>query len=319
MFLGLSKDLQKKIKNQLSKETSDELEVELKEITKVKESSISNRKLMIFFTGGLIIVILLPVLVYFFGHHIFEVESFGDTTKRGSFGDFFNGITTPIISFCTLVAAIWAYLFQQKQFNIQKEQTDKQRIENQFFQLINLHNEIVNSMHYDQEGGNLKGRAYFREIYQKFIDYYNEDDSLDRNKYYLIMRRIDNEEYDQLYHYFRNMYQLFRCVYKNQNKLSNEEQGDYIEIINAQLTYYEKHLLFFNTKFYGSDGFFDILEHYKFFKEYSNENSSIISRFESDAKMKKQLSRDDKCKVETEQDKQNTSITKMEPKPNTLY
>ena len=36
--------------------------------------------------------------------------------------------------------------------------------------------------------GELKGRAYFRAVYFKFIKYSRDDNSPDKNKYYSIMR-----------------------------------------------------------------------------------------------------------------------------------
>ncbi|MGG0747275.1 putative phage abortive infection protein [Priestia megaterium] len=279
MISEFSKDLTKELKKQLSKETKKELKREIHEIIRARESKVFFRQEII----TLICIFLILMLSL--------IVSSSVTDK--SFLDLLDKVGTPVISFFALYAAIKAYLFQKKQLSIQEKQTVKQSIENQFFQLINLHNEIVNSMHSsknkDGKVNEVKGRSYFREVYQKFVTYFNEDESPNKNKYFSIMRRIDNEEQDQLYHYFRNMYQLFQCIYKNQDVLSEKDQKGYIEIINAQLTYYEKQLLFFNTKFYGSDGFFDILTHYDFFKDYDNsEYSSIISKFENEASKNKE-------------------------------
>ncbi|MEB4870194.1 putative phage abortive infection protein [Priestia megaterium] len=280
MVSEFSKDLKKKLKNQLSKETKKELQREINEIIRERENKVFFRQEIITLICIFLIIILSLII------------STSITNK--SFLDLLDKVGTPVISFFALYAAIKAYLFQKKQLGIQEKQTVKQSIENQFFQLINLHNEIVNSMHSskdkDSKSNEIKGRSYFREVYQKFVTYFNEDDSPNKNKYFSIMRRIDSEEQDQLYHYFRNMYQLFQCVYKNQDVLSEKDQKGYIEIINAQLTYYEKQLLFFNTKFYGSDGFFDILTHYDFFKDYdNNEYSFIISKFENEANKNKKM------------------------------
>ncbi|MCM2535202.1 putative phage abortive infection protein [Neobacillus pocheonensis] len=281
MYGGISKDLGKKINKELSEENRKELKNEIK---RLREQRIKNKSTLII--TGIIFLLLFGCLLYLWNWS----ESFGKSMQ--DFGAVFGSYIGPVISALALGAAILAYGSQQSQLRMQKDQVQKQRIENQFFQLINLHNEIVNSMFYykddlDFKGrfqGDLKGRAYFRAVYFKFIKYYHEDQSPDKNKYYSIMRKLDNDEQDQLFHYFRNMYQLFNCVYKNQDKLSDDEQNDYIEIINSQLTYYEKQLLFFNTKFYGSDGFYQILSHYNFFADYDKaQDSNIISKFENDA------------------------------------
>ncbi|WP_338704913.1 putative phage abortive infection protein [Priestia aryabhattai] len=282
MFSEISDDLKKRLKKQLPSTTINDLKKELNEIIKKRETKFFFKKEVII-VGSFSVFLLISLIC---------ARVFSDSHSPTTFFDVVNNLTTPVISSFAVYAAFKAYWFQQKQLNIQKNQTAKQSIENQFFQLINLHNEIVNSMHSsdekDNNGNNVTGRPYFRKVYQKFIAYFNEDNSSSKNKYFSIMRRIDNEEQDQLYHYFRNMYQLFQCVYKNQELLSEKEQKSYVEIINAQLTYYEKQLLFFNTKFYGSDGFFEILTHYDFFRDYDNgDYSSIISKFENEANRNK--------------------------------
>ena len=290
MYDVISEELEEKLNKQLSEETRKELEVELKQV--YRRSFIKNNKLRTYSILATIVLIFLfaiPIFIWF-------NFSLKDDPSIGELGDLFNGILGPIIGFFTLVAAIAAYISQQKQLDVQRIQVEKQRIENQFFQLINLHNEIVNSLFYYKDDlgkefkskftGELKGRAYFIAVYFKFIKYSRDDNSPDKNKYYSIMRKLDNDEQDQLYHYYRNMYQLFNCIYKNRKTLSDEEQRDYIEVINAQLTYYEKQLQFFNTKFYGSDGFEKILLNYEFFKDYdTNQYSNIISKFENDAEL----------------------------------
>lgn len=280
MYGGFSRKLKKKLNNELHEETSKELEIELKEMNK----HFTEKKASWIVLGLFIVILLLvPILLWNSGF------------TNGQFGDLFNGIAGPVISAGALIAASLAYQSQQKQFRLQRIQLEKDRIENQFFQLLNMHNEIVNSLVYykiedldnslkERLNNEYRGRAYFRAIYFKLIQYYRQEKAPDKNKYYTIIRKLDNDEQDQLYHYFRNLYQIFYCVYKSRDKLEEDEQKEYIELINAQLTYYEKQLLFFNTKYYGSDGFYKILTHYDFFKDYQeNDYTNLVHQFENDA------------------------------------
>ncbi|MFG6496252.1 putative phage abortive infection protein [Fictibacillus sp. UD] len=292
MLKDLSKDLQMKLNSYLPEKVETQLNEEYKGlIEKKKEKGNFIQKYITGKTAIIIVFVFILIMILFI---FFQREFMGD---NGPVGDFINGVTTPVISLGALIAAVLAYNSQQKQLREQKIQIDKQRIETQFFQLINLHNEIVNSMQCnfvdkDPSDSNLslaQGRSYFREVYKKLMDLFNEfRDKPEKNRYYLIIQQIDNEEHDQLYHYFRNMYQLFRIIDKNNGLLDEKEQEDYISIIDAQLTYFEKQLLYFNTRYFGSDGFYGILEKYKFFREYGSEKegSSVLSKFKDDANIR---------------------------------
>lgn len=294
MAWKLSRKVKKKLRSQLSEETFKELMEEIRSSRKRRNFSYS-KWLMI--TFGLILLISI-VWLYLIGfHHL----SFGVNGNYGTVGDFINGFSTPIVSFLALIAAALAFGYQSLQLQDLRIQDKKQRIENQFFQLLNLHNEIVNSMNLKEGNEEYSGREYFRGIYKKIKRKSQKFESPHRNKYHAIMRSIDNEEQGKLHHYYRNMYQLFCCIYKKQNVLTFSEQQEYINILTAQISYYENNVLYFNAHFYGADGFLEILNHYGVFNEKKNKIDRYIYELENEPYIE-EIARNEVAASESNQD-----------------
>lgn len=132
----------------------------------------------------------------------------------------------------------------------------------------------------------IMGRAYIKKVYDSFLTLYIDVDkkqTLSLNKRYkTAIDKIDEEHKHQLQHYFKNLYQIFKFIYKNKNQLSEIEQLEYIDIIKAQLSYDEIQLLYFNTYYYGQDEFKKILDHYKIFNGHENGSPMIIQNFQDD-------------------------------------
>ncbi|NUH86296.1 hypothetical protein HUN92_21890 [Bacillus firmus] len=210
----------------------------------------------------------------------------------GTFGDFLNGITTPFISAGAFIAAYLAYKNQNKQLELQKQEIIKQRIENNFFQLIQIHTEIVKNLVFDdpqnQNNSLIKGAQYFNKVYEKLVENYKKEQKTSNdqvNIFPIIMNRLDDGERDQLTHYFKNLFQVYKLVNDNRPKLTVEEQKGYIDIINAQLSSIERDLLYFNTQYYGHDGFYQILANHNCFTG-KFRPEKIEERFKDKARLK---------------------------------
>ncbi|MGY6213092.1 putative phage abortive infection protein [Cytobacillus firmus] len=224
-------------------------------------------------------------------------------SELGTFGDFLNGITTPFISAGAFIAAYLAYKNQNKQLELQKEEINKQRIENNFFQLIQIHTEIVKNLTYDDKQNKdnpIIGPRYFKKIHEKLVEKYEEElkNSNDQiNIFPIIMNRLDDGERDQLTHYFKNLFQIYKLVNDNRPKLTEEEQKGYIDIINAQLSSIERDLLYFNTQYYGHDGFYQILANYNCFTG-KFRPEKIEERFKDKARLKETIKKVQEDQIE---------------------
>ncbi|MEV9642856.1 putative phage abortive infection protein [Aliarcobacter butzleri] len=121
-----------------------------------------------------IFIIALCIIGSIFLIELILVICFYDIDKLGAFGDFFGGMINPLLTFCTFMALLMTIILQQRELKLSREQvaisteelghTRKateissealtqqakslkiQNFENTFFNMINLHNEIVNNL-----------------------------------------------------------------------------------------------------------------------------------------------------------------------------
>lgn len=232
-----------------------------------------------------------------------------EPTDRGTFGDMFGSINA-LFSGMALAGIIITILLQsqelkyqrdelretREEFKTQNETLKIQRFENTFFNLLNLHHQIVGAMDYrytkkettsSQTGPIIKikqstknaqeiiinGRDVFRYLYNKM----RPDLTLAKGN------RI-NENYKQHYnkahtdfgHYFRNLYRMIKLVHftdfyydaKNIDKYDIYRiKYKYTSIIRAQLSDYELLWLFYNClSDYGREKFKPLIEEYCIFK-----------------------------------------------------
>ena len=140
----------------------------------------------------------------------------------------------------------------------------RQGFENKFFQLLNLHHEIVGAI--ERYVGQLpvRGRRNFSTFYDEFVSNfqteYNKNPSADPlqiiqggYKHFFENRQPD------IGHYFRNLYHIIKYVHE-----SKESDKDfYAHLVRAQLSSSELLLLFYNclgTK--GNEKFKPLAERY---------------------------------------------------------
>lgn len=220
----------------------------------------------IIFAGGLLVVNLM--LITF-------------TDKGGVFGDFLGGVLNPILTFFTLFGLIVTIVIQRQELRLARQEHEKTAealsttaIETTFFNVIDLHHNIVDNLKVDLEelsnrtetekiikgisasiiksqivGASfepkvlkVQGRSVFEEILNYLsIEAKSPEDSLERYRY------IQNNHNHILGHYFRNLYQALKVINNyDETKLPSEEKRKYTSILRAQLSTKELALLFLN-------------------------------------------------------------------------
>lgn len=209
--------------------------------------------------------------------------------NRGTFGDMFGTISA-LFTGLAFAGIIYAILLQRKDLELQRhelsltreelegqknqlqaqnETLTKQTFEGTFFQLIQLHNDIVNSIIVRENEKELsKGRECFEKYYNHLKMLYTKHtvpDKEARSKgYYLEIIDSTYSEFFNLYeaslgHYFRNLYNIIKFI-KN-SEINNKRT--YTNLIRAQLSSYELALLFYDClSKYGRDKFKPIVEEY---------------------------------------------------------
>ncbi|MDQ0256754.1 cell shape-determining protein MreC [Evansella vedderi] len=235
-------------------------------------------------TSSLFIILFIISLTAVIIFHILLNSNFTFHSSENT-GDFLITIASPIIALSAFIVAFFTY----KQKGLENE---KKRIENIFFQLLNMHHEIVNSLEYElnsMEERVVKGRGYFRKVYRDLVKTYVEQrtgepvsmEDLQRASYFI----MEEKEGDHLLHYYRNLYQLVRWVTKHKGILEKHERKEYIQILKAQLSQYEISLLYIKTKHSENQEFYQLLQEYDFFNDNSRDSASkILERFKGDVK-----------------------------------
>ncbi|RXJ80795.1 hypothetical protein CRU86_00005, partial [Aliarcobacter skirrowii] len=90
----------------------------------------------------------------------------------GQFGDYVGGTLNPLFAFFSFLILVFTILLQKKQLNesaiTQKKQLDfieKQNFETTFFNMINLHNQIVNNLSLKKKNNSINHKLSIKEFY----------------------------------------------------------------------------------------------------------------------------------------------------------
>ena len=246
------------------------------------------------FLGALIIVSAVCIIIvistyikYFPGPISF------DNQKWGTFGDFIGGTLNPILSFLSFIALLITIILQSKELSLStkeltnsatalKEQNESIKIqifENTFFQMIGLHNDIVNSIDItiqNQTHTIVQGRDCFKYLYKnKFVPLYNNEKTLapESQESEIISSSYSifiNNNQSEVGHYFRTLLNTISVV--DEAEIVNKEK--FINIVKAQMSSYEIILLFYNCLYpYGLTQYKPIVEKYSLLE---NINSSLL-------------------------------------------
>lgn len=209
--------------------------------------------------------------------------------RFGQFGDYVGGILNPTFAFLSFIAILLTLRIQIEALNTSKEELVKssealveqansikiQNFENTFFNMLNLHTEIINNLSLVRlkkaqctinngiyqcysilgtpvrvkEDQDYIGKKVISKLFE-IADAYIRDDNTKNiaklyNDFYLEYNEITG-------HYFRNIYQILKFI-NTQEVLKNEDKNKelenkkfYANILRSQLSNSELALLFLN-------------------------------------------------------------------------
>lgn len=172
------------------------------------------------------------------------------------YGDFVGGVAGSLWSFAALLAIIGGLNIQRAEIHRNEENARIDRFESHFFQLLSLHNALLNDVQagktesHDSHSHTVHGRAAIESILAQFKRLLR-DVASEANYANVSPKELITETYgrlperSQVGHYFRNLYHIFRYV--DDEKLPNEEAKRYTSLIRAQLSSAELGLLFYNV------------------------------------------------------------------------
>ncbi|GAB3415832.1 putative phage abortive infection protein [Massilia agilis] len=202
---------------------------------------------------GVIVFIAALIVVDVAGH-------WGVTTPLGTFGDFFGGVLNPILAFLTVIGLAVTIVMQRATIST----STLQRFETTFFNLLDLHNKIVDELVFDpkiipdsaaqrellriagvtpEEPEKAHGRAVFAVILERIAK--AETNTTSRVEIYRERLQVENNHV--LGHYFRNLYQILRLADRLKHEsIDASTIQTYTAIVRAQLSANELALLFYN-------------------------------------------------------------------------
>ena len=207
-----------------------------------------------------------------------------DESKRGAFGDSF-GVVNALFSGLAFAGVIFAILLQKKELELQrvaikgeKEAFQKHNFESSFFQLLTIHNDIVNSM--EMRRDNASGRACLSSLFRNLPSRYNTAKARAQNDTSKTEADILNDAFEPLFsenqshvdHYFRHLHHIVKFV-EGQRDFPKEfeEKKRYTDFIRAQLSSDELGFLFYYGLSKRGTKFGVLVKKYDFFEDVPSE------------------------------------------------
>ena len=193
-----------------------------------------------------------------------NIDYFKNWTERGTFGDMFGSINA-LFSGLAFAGVIIAILLQKQELTLQRKELEQtreelkgqkeqlalqnetfklQQFENTFFNMLKLHNDIVENLSWGERNDAVNGRRCFRKYYSSLRAKIQGAGNLTDvdERYKVAYSSFYNEFKAKIAHYFRNLYYLLKFV----NKYCPKDKIFYADIVRAQLSSYEIDLLFYH-------------------------------------------------------------------------
>ena len=221
----------------------------------------------------LAIATLVGCIVFYYYNNYFSGPITSNHEKWGQFGDFIGGVLNPLIAFCALIALIIAVILQRSELRDAKDQFANQATDNVFFQMLKLHNDIVDSLYAEGKPNGkstvYRGRETFVFFHDELIAYFpytKRDDDKTKNEYFTkLYMKLYNEFQSQLGHYFRYLYNIFKFL--NSDNVNSENKIFFSKLVRSQLSNYELSILFYNClSEHGNKKFKPLVEKFALFK-----------------------------------------------------
>lgn len=239
---------------------------------------------------------LIGVIAVYIGYwYVIWISGWFSELEKGKFGDTFGALNA-LFAGLAFAGVIYAILLQQKELALQrkelklqrkeledtrteirgqKETLQKQNFESSFFQLLNRHGEIVNSIVIPIRHTEYSGRKSFGHMLSRLKHFYDDPHPSNRNIEDLNALYKQFFAYYQPYvgHYFRHLYNVVKFVHEHEffDQKELKEKKRYTNFIRAQLSSDELGLLFYNCLSNRGAKFKDLVETYALFEDMSFE------------------------------------------------
>ncbi len=286
------------------------------------------------------IIIAAIAIIIVYGSYIFNFHNHTISKSSGdwgTFGDFIGGTLNPTLAFLSLLAILQTIRIQSKELakssealELSKEELAKssialieqsnslkiQNFETTFFNMINLHNEMVKNIsliklsraRMDINGGNypvymihgipvavkedndFSGKKALSKLFEILNVFIKDNHKKDDSNIIALFNQFYLEHHELINNYFLNIYQILNFINTNnalKSKCKEDQiknQKTYSDIFRAQLSTYELALLLMYSlyKFNNKDLFpllvkFEIMENLEMILSYKKTKDDKIS------------------------------------------
>lgn len=221
----------------------------MKYIKKLSEILKKNRMFISisFVAAGCSVILWFLLRGYFFEGFI-NPETEINLDNASKIGDFIGGFVGVIFTLVGVLLLYETLALQRKELTDSRKVFEKQQFENTFFSLLDLYQNIVNSLHYeDFTGIQSTGKEFFKTQKALCIFNYTPSDSFYKNRLHAIetYTKFYIEHKESISHYFRTLYRIFRII--EVADLSLEDKIFYAKIVRAQLSESELFMINYNA------------------------------------------------------------------------
>ncbi len=217
-----------------------------------------------------ILLFFIPAVLALPGWEFFNLSE----DKTAHIGDAIGGITAPFVAILAAALTFLAFWVQYDFNEKQQASIEKQRFEHNFYEMLNIHESITQSLKMEiaDESADVesssriiakrKGRDVFQLLYEVMPIFANTGAVngiiIFNTQQYKGLRELfakreedrltiyeRNSEVGKLDHYFRQLYNIFRMIVEDK-KLTDLEKYEYARIVRSTLSQYELVILFYN-------------------------------------------------------------------------
>ena len=223
-------------------------------------------------------------IFFIWGHEINYIYLI-DNELVGNYGDFIGGVLGTIFTLISVLLVIKTFKYQQSVTSDNKIQSQSQRFNDLFFELLKLYqSEVKELCGYTekvkdikkQNNGEIKARVseiqyndkdFFDEEKEELQKSFKNDKSYNQNlklsiNYYMLFY-INNRS--KISAYFRTLYRIYELI-DSTSLIDEEQKKEYCKIIRAQLTDSELFFLRYNAMTIYGSSFVDYLNKYNVLK-----------------------------------------------------
>ncbi|WBS00697.1 putative phage abortive infection protein [Pseudoduganella sp. SL102] len=210
--------------------------------------------------------------------------------RWGQFGDFIGGLLNPTLSFLGLLALLATFSLQLKEYRLTAQQnedskkialaqaslTAQQAFESSFYNLLALHNELLQSIDLRTSTGIVKGRDSI-QLFLNRLTAIRQSPGIDKTSFDEAYEKFYGGNGQEVGHYFTLLYNIFKFL--DNSDIPNSDF--YAKIVRAQLSNAEVALLFYNGLAARGSKFKKYIEKYSLLKSLSKVSDSDLHLIES--------------------------------------